>query len=159
MTPHFVHHTDPNYEPICQWVSARIWGEARDFGPGTAMAVMDGGQAAAAIVFHGYDRKAGVVEFSGAGDTKRWLTKPVLAAMFRYPFVELGCQAVFARVDPANRPLRRMLTAYGFDVHEIPRLRGRDKSEWLFVLTDDAWAANGFHKEQDYGQSASADAA
>lgn len=135
------------YNAICGFVSERIWGEQRPFPSGTAMAVSDAGMIVAGVVFSNYDKDAGVIEISAASDTQRWLTRPVLAEMFGYAFDQLGCQAVVMRVDPGNARLGRMLMAYGFSRHDVPRLRGRDRAEAFYILGDDAWRANGFHKE------------
>lgn len=152
MTPVWVHHTnEADYAAVCQYVSQRIWDQARNFGQGTAMVVIEDGRAVAAVIFHNFDREAGVIEFSGASDNKRWLTRPVIREIFGYIFNDLGCQATVARVDEDNKPLARILKAYGFESYIIPRLRGREKSEAVFVLTDDAWRSNGFHKEHEYG--------
>lgn len=148
----WVHHTEkPLYLALETYVSSKIWGEHRPFFYGTIMAVIEGDALQGAAIFHNYDKDAGVIEVSAAAETPRWLTRRVLKDMFGYPFDQLGCQAVIMRVDPDNRRLDRILKAYGFERHDIPRLRGRDKAEALFILTDDVWRANGFHKEQRNG--------
>jgi RimJ/RimL family protein N-acetyltransferase len=118
-------------------------------------AVTSGKTIIAAVLFHNWDRSAGVVEISAASDSKRWLSRGVLLDLFRYAFHELGCQAVVARIDGNNRSLARIFTAYGFKRYDIPRLRGRDATETLFVLADDHWRRNGFHKDDDYEQTRS----
>lgn len=150
MTPIWAHwQQDPDtYAAICEFISWRVWGEARDFGKGSALGVFNAERKMiAGLVYHNYDRKAGVVEISGAADTPRWLPRPILWEMFSYPFNELRCQAVVMRVDPENRRLSRILTTLGFEMYPVPRLRGRDKPEVFFVLGDDVWRKNGFHKE------------
>lgn len=150
MTPVWVYN-DNAFEAVCEFVSKRIWGEARSFSGNTALAVVSGSKLVAGAVFHNFDRRSGVIEISAASDTKRWLTKTTLWEMFSYAFDQMGCQAVVLRCDPSNTSLARILTAYGFDRHEIPRLRGRNQSEALFVLGDDVWRTNGFHKEHSHG--------
>lgn len=109
------------------------------------MGVASGESIVAAVIFTNYDASAGVVEMSAAADTARWLTRPVLAEMFGYAFDQLGCQAVVLRVHPNNVRLHRILRAYGFERHDVPRLRGRDTPEVFYILGDDIWRANGFH--------------
>lgn len=133
--------------PLSRWVANIIWpGKARDFGNCQAMAVIDGETLIAGMVYHNFEPEAGVVEISGAGTSKRWLNRETLRVMFSVPFTEWGCQAVVMRCDPEDAALRRMLTAYGFEMHSIPRLRGRDKAENVFVLTEEAWASNKFNR-------------
>lgn len=159
MTPVFVHHSNrEDYKAACDFVSRRVFGDSRNMGEGTALVVIEGDRAVAVAVMHNYNAHTGVIEISAASDSKRWLTRPVLRAMFGYIFNELGCQVAVTRIDAANRSLMRIMKAYGFKIHVIPRLRGRDKSEAVCVLADDAWKANGFHKEREY-ESATADAA
>lgn len=136
---------------VVAFMAQRIWGESRDMPAGEVMAVLDGETLAGAVLFHNYEPRAGLLEMSGAAASKRWLTRPVLREMFGYPFGQLGCQAVIMRCDPTDKPLSRILTSYGFKRYEIPRLRGRLKAEAFFVLSDDDWRENGFHKENAHG--------
>lgn len=140
-------HNDNAFAVISDFVSTRIWGKPRPFLGNTAMGVISGKDLVAGVVFSNYDSDAGVIEMSAASDNARWLTRPILWGMFSYAFRQMKCQAVVLRTDPANTRLARILTAYGFDRYDIPRLRGRDKSEALFILADDVWRNNGFHKE------------
>ena len=133
--------------PLSRWVANLIWpGKSRDFGNCQGMAVIDGETLIAGMIYHNFEPDAGVVEISGAGTDKRWLNRETLRVMFSVPFKDWGCQAVIMRVADDNRPLHRMLKAYGFDHYTIPRLRGRDASENIFVLTEEAWAGNKFNK-------------
>jgi len=119
---------------------------------GTALALERDGKPIAGVIFTNYDTDRGTIEITAASDCKRWLSRSVLFEMYSYCFDEMGCQAVVQRNDPDNTSLARILTAYGFERYDIPRLRGRDKGEAIFVLTDDAWRTNGFHKEHANGK-------
>ena len=147
MTPVWPQHGSPAAEAVASFVSDRIYGRPNAFSGYTALAVLDRERLVAGLVYCDFDREAGVIQISGAATTPRWLTRRVLFEMFSFPFDQLGCQAVVMRVDPADRRLRRILTAYGFDRYDIPRLRGRDKAEAIYVLGDDVWRSNGFHRE------------
>lgn len=128
-------------------VAERIWpGQGRDFGPCRAIAVVCGDQLVAGLVYNNYDPHAGVVEISGAAWVKGWLTRPVLSAMYGYPFESVGCQAVVQRVSDQDTAQHRMLAAYGAERYRIPRLRGPDEAENIFVLTREAWAGNKFNR-------------
>jgi RimJ/RimL family protein N-acetyltransferase len=131
-----------------QWCQRQI-GLTRQFQePYSTMGVFDGDELIAVMVFHNWHDDAGVCEISGAATNARWLPRPVLYEMFSYPFKDLRCQNVVMRVDEENRRLKRILTAYGFQHVNIPRLRGRDKGENVFWLTDDAWKANKFNRKR-----------
>lgn len=150
MTPVWVHN-DAGFEAICRFVSQRIWGKDKPFMGNTAMGVVSDDKLVAGAVFSNFDADAGVMEISAASDTARWLTRPILYDMFSYVFDQMKCQAALLRCDPDSSRLGRILTAYGFERHDIPRLRGRNQSEALFILGDDVWKANGFHKEHHNG--------
>lgn len=142
----FSHASQPEAnKAVGDYISSGIWGRERDFPLSTTMAVFDQGQLIAGFVFYDYDADAGVMQISGASSTPRWLTKRTLFALFDYPFNKAGCQTVVMRVDPANTRLARILTSYGFQRFDLPRLRGRDKDEALYILHDDVWRNNGFH--------------
>lgn len=138
----------PMHGAVGDFVSFRLYGHAGAFRDYTAMGIFEpGGRMVAGLVYYDYDRSAGVIQVSGAADTARWLTKPVLWEMFNFPFNEIGCQALVMRVDPGDRRLERILSAYGFEKHVLPRMRGRDRDDAIYILFDDVWKANGFHKE------------
>lgn len=131
---------------LSKWVADLIWpGKLRDFGNCQTMAVFEDGELIAGMVYHNYDSDAGVIEISGAGTSKRWLTRETLRKMFQYPFDECGCQAVVMRVASHDAALHRMLKAYGFECYKIPRLRGRNEDENVFVLTEENWISNRFN--------------
>jgi RimJ/RimL family protein N-acetyltransferase len=135
---------------LARWVAEHIWpGRNREFGNCRGMAVIDGDELIAGIVYHNYEPDAQIIEISAASISKRWLTKETLRVMFQMPFRDFGCQALVMRVAPADKPLHRMLKAYGFEMYVLPRLRGRDEDEHVFILTDDAWASNKFNRKGD----------
>lgn len=133
-------------------VADKIWpGKGYDFGPCRGIAVVNGDQLAAGIIYHNYDPEAEILEISASAFMPGWLTRHVLKAMFDFPFVNCGCQAVVHRVPDEDQAQHRMLTSYGHIHYRIPRLRGRDKAENIFVLTREAWASNAFNKRRENG--------
>ena len=133
------------YAALCAFVAGGIWGKENDFGPGAAMGVADATGPRGAVVFHGYQPDEGVIEMSAAGD--HWLSRSVLRDLFGYVFDTLGCQAAVMRVDPENTRMCRIASAFGFKRYDIPRLRGRDRAEAVFVLGDDDWRASRFNRK------------
>jgi RimJ/RimL family protein N-acetyltransferase len=133
-------------EALANWCAVHIG--LKPFVPHyTTLGVFDDQELIAVILYNNYHPDAGVIEMHGAATSSRWLTRPVLWEMFSYPFLQLGCQLVAMRVSERDNRLKRILGAYGFEHVTIPRLRGRDEAERIYWLTDDAWKANGFHKE------------
>lgn len=135
---------------LSTWISNQIWPrQQRDFGNCQGLAVLDGDELIAGVIYHNWEPESGVIEMSSAAIDKRWLTRPVLKAMFEYPFIECHCQAVVLRVADDNKPMHRIAKAYGFEHYIIPRLRGREANENVFVLTDDAWKTNRFNRKTE----------
>jgi len=157
MTPVWAGGASPELNrAIGEFVADRVWRDGRRFGEHTSMGVEQGGRIVAGVIFHNYDPWAGVIEISGASDTPRWLTRPVLYAMYAYPFDQLGCQMVVQRNSEHNARLNSILRRYGFDEYRIRRGRGRNEDELVFTLTDNQWRSNGFHKEHGNEQTESA---
>jgi RimJ/RimL family protein N-acetyltransferase len=135
---------------LAEWVSKIIWPRGNNgVGNCQAMAIIDGDDLIAGVLFHNWDPEAGIIELTSASIDKRWITRPVLKAMFEYPFIECKCQVVVLRVSDDNQPMHRIAKAYGFEHYIIPRLRGRESNENVFVLTDDAWKTNRFNRKTE----------
>lgn len=111
----------------------------RDF---CSMAVHDGKDLIAGTLFHNLHRQEGVIELTSGSLSKRWLTKPVIRAMFTLPFDILGCQLAVLRVSERNTSMVRIARSFGFGEVYIPRLRGRDEGEFIFSYSDDQWRAS-----------------
>lgn len=135
------------YRALVDFIAHRIWGKPKDLPAGTAMAVVDGGNLLGACLFHNWHRDNGVIELTAASVSARWLSRPVLREIFGYAFGQLGCQAVVMRVAPENTRMCRIASAFGFKRYDVPRLRGRDKAEAIFVIGDDDWRAGRFSQE------------
>lgn len=139
--------TPEETEALSRLVADRIWPtKGRSFGECLGIAVMEGPTLAAGLIYHNYDPDARVIEISGAAWSKGWLTRDVLKAMYGYPFIDCGCQAVVQRVSDEDTAQHRMLTSYGAVRYRIPRLRGIDAAENIFVTTKEAWASNKFNR-------------
>jgi RimJ/RimL family protein N-acetyltransferase len=124
---------------------ARLSGCRPDFGNCQTMAVLDrDGRLVAGLVFHNYSPEYRVIEVSAAATDKRWATRKVLNAACDYIFAH--CQMAVARTHMENTATRRLWKALGAEEHILPRLRGRDASEAILLLTDDAWAQSKFKR-------------
>jgi RimJ/RimL family protein N-acetyltransferase len=124
---------------IGQFVSLMIPGCETGFSNFKSMGVIKGGELIAGVLYHNWSPKTGAIEVSAAASDPRWLTKETLKALFGYPFDDIGCQIVVARIAETNIRARRMWRAVGAKEHLIPRLRGRNEAEAIMILTDDAW--------------------
>ena len=136
----------------------KMLGAERGFGPCRATGVIDAsGRLVAGVVYNDWDDKAGVIQMSAASINPKWLTRRILCELMAYPFFQLGCQMVVFRTQPENRRTRKLVTGMGAVEYEIPRLGGRDKSEVLMCLTDDAWIASPYMKRSNVLPASGAD--
>ncbi len=128
-----------NNRIMADWCAQRIWGDERRFGSCTTMGVILKGKPAAVMVFHNWSPQAGVIEMSGASTTKRWLSRPTLLAMYGYVFDTCGCQMLVQRNSEKTEQLNVMLRRFGYDEIRLPRMRGRNEDEILFMYPVEAW--------------------
>lgn len=115
----------------------------RDF---CSMAVMENGNLVAGCLFHNWRQESGVIEITGAGLNKRWMTRRVINAMFDLPFSRFGCQMITAHISEKRQSALQVARAFGCDEFFIPRLGGRDEGEFVFTLTDDQWSGSKFRR-------------
>ena len=152
-TRYFHPSLDPDEnDTVKRFVSTLIWNEDRPFPPFASMAVMEDGKLIAGTIYHNWDQEAGVIEISSASTSRRWLTRPVIKAMFSLPFDGLGCQMSVLRVSERNEQMLRIARSFGFDEVFIPRLRGRDEGEFILTLTDEQWRSSPFNPDKSIEQ-------
>lgn len=131
---------------VGRFVCELIWQKADAIREFCSMGVHHAGTLVAGTLYHNWHPETGVIELTSASLDKRWLTRPVVNAMFDLPFKRLGCQLVALRVSETNENMVRIARSFGFDEHFIPRLGGRNTGEHIFTLTDDQWSASKFRK-------------
>lgn len=96
---------------VMQWAKPRLpWVE--DFGPAVAIGVARHGKLIAALVYMNY-RKTNI-EICLAADDPRWCRKGVLAALFAYPFLQLGLRRITAIIPASNEQSLRITRGMGF---------------------------------------------
>lgn len=148
ITEYYGPKTNPtNNEIIGDFVSTVIWGDKGKIENYCSMAIIDNGRLIAGTLYHNWQEAEGVMELSSASLSKRWLTRPVIRAMFHLPFERLGCQLVVLRVSERNKIMCGIARAFGFTEVFIPRLRGRDEGEFIFSYTDDQWRDSKYYKD------------
>jgi len=128
----------------------------RGFGKAKAIGVIDkAGRLIAGFVYHGYDPDAGTIQISGASlPGTKWCNQQTLAHVYRYPFLQLGCQMIIQMVPADDERLLYQLSRLNYQFIPLPRMFGRHKDAVLAQLTFEDWAANrlcrryGHHLEQ-----------
>lgn len=145
-------HENPEFnDALADWAAVHIGLRAFQ-APYTTMGVYDGAELIAVVVFNNFSRSNGTIEMHMAAVSKRWLMRPVMLDMATYIFEQLGCQSGYCRADASETRIMRMLLAYGFDRFILPRMRGRDMDEAMYIIHDDAWTGNRFNKENASGR-------
>lgn len=102
---------------IGAWVMDRV-GSSRILQPGMfyAIGVVCGEKIAAGVVYHGYEKigSGALIECSFAADNPRWAHPSIIRALLHYPFVQLGCHVMLARVGRKNVRSRKLVQGLGF---------------------------------------------
>ena len=101
----------------------------------------------AGFVFTNWQRSDGVIEVSGYSTRRDWASKPIVRAIFEYPFDDLGCRMVVARHSVRNARVRRIWRALGADEVILPRMRGDDEDEAVSLFHRDQWRASRFARK------------
>lgn len=126
-------------EHVAAFVAGLIPGCERGFGACQAIGFDDGGELVAGIVYHNWSPESGVIEISAASSQRKWLTRDRLKTIFGYPFDQLQCRIVVARIGEHNKRARRIWRSLGSDEYVIPQLRSPTEAEVIYTLTAETW--------------------
>jgi RimJ/RimL family protein N-acetyltransferase len=105
-------------ERVMQFVAARTGEDRyRDY---TAIGLERDGELVAGVV---YERHTGpnVMTHIASDGSRTWITPAYLGAIFRYPFVQLGCTRVTSVVRSDNADSRRFVNHLGFAQEGVMR--------------------------------------
>lgn len=134
-----IHNPGAN-DAVAEFVSRVIWGDNRGFAPWCSMAVLDGPDLIAGVIYHSVNEDTGVIELSGGAVSPRWAKPHVLRMMFDIPFDLLGVQMCLHRVSADNPGVVSQMRRLGHREYLIPRMAGRNTDGHVFTLTDTDWA-------------------
>lgn len=95
---------------LARWAGARLG--IPDFGPCATIGVIKNKSLAAVLVYNNY--RPPNIEMTLATSTPYWASREVLGAIFRYPFVQLGCKRVTAVMADGNIKGREFVVRLGF---------------------------------------------
>ena len=128
-----------------------LLGEPAGFGNCQAIGFLSPtGLLEAGVVYHNWNPATEVIEISAASLNRSWCTKARVRLIFGYPFEQIGCQLVIARISEKNDRALRIWRALGATEHRIPRLYGRDEAASIMTITSECWfegrfSAQGVH--------------
>lgn len=100
---------------VKKWVGEKI-GDP-DFGPSSAIGVMNGPSLVAGIVYSNYIQHKGKpisIEISCAAIDKRWANRTTLKALFEYPFNQLFVDRVQVSIPVESKGVRKFNEKLGF---------------------------------------------
>jgi RimJ/RimL family protein N-acetyltransferase len=105
---------------VVEWMRRQLGtAELDPFGPAVAIGVARNSDLIAGIAFYSYRRPN--IEVVIVATTPSWCSRRNLAAIFAYPFRQLGCRRLSARVEAGNLRARRFLGGLGFEVEGLCR--------------------------------------
>ena len=107
---------------VSNWVGERIG--IYDFGPCTTIGVVEGDRLIAGVVYSQYQPLVPSIEASCAADSRRWATRPVLDAIFRYPFETVEVERIQLSIGRKNKHTRRFCEKLGFTYEGMGRKAG-----------------------------------
>ena len=111
-----------------------------NFGRCKTIGVIDEqGRLIAGLVYFNWDPRGETIEMGLASISPYWLTRATFRRIFEYPFIECGCQMVYARVRIDNERLLSGLARLNFNLTAVPRMFGRTEDGVLCTYTDDQW--------------------
>ena len=138
------------------WVARLIphVGTAEAWGPYAAIGVeSEEGEPLGGVVFSGYQPAYRSIEVSFASASPRWLTRPIICAMMRYPFDQLGCQRLTAVTPRRNKPARRFVEVFGFKREGLVRRGFGDDDAVISGLLRREWDASRWARPANSGKS------
>jgi RimJ/RimL family protein N-acetyltransferase len=106
--------------------------DGHDWGPFTTLHMENAVGITAVVVYNSYIPKNSIDIHVCAAVAGRWLTRPFLAAVFRYPFEQLGVRRVTARIGANNPKAKKFLESLGF-THEGTIRKGWEPNIDLLV--------------------------
>ncbi len=143
-------------ELVAAWVQKRIpWMDPRGFGPCVAAGILDrNDKLVGGVVFHGWNKHYRSIEMSGASDNPRWLTRRLIAEMWRYPFEQLGCLRAASATRTDDTRTRHALEALGMTFEGIGRNAFGEYDAACYSLLKEDWKAGKFYipKDMEHGQ-------
>lgn len=101
-----IYHAD---NEIREWLIANHF---PDYGPCHTLGFARNGALVGAVIYynqHGYDMELGIHTTS-----PKWCSKRTLSWLFAYPFLQMGCNRVTAKVDASDEKVRNFVERLGF---------------------------------------------
>lgn len=128
-------------EAVINWVVNRLPFHrgntgTEPFGPCRAIGVVSTeGRIAAGVIFNDYHPEFKTIQATVAAETPRWATHRLLREIFSYPFLQLGCNVVWAAIEHDNQRAIRFVKGIGFVQEGVGRFRFGKKHAVVCSMT------------------------
>ena len=132
---------------FCNYAGQLIYGKPNDFGPSGTLGIYNNSKLLGVVVFHGWQPDYGVIEISGAASSPAWLCKRSIREIMHICFEQHQCQQIVSRMATDNERAIKIYKFLGFESVLLPNMRGKEKHEWLMVLTKDQWKTHRLNKD------------
>ena len=99
---------------IADWTARHIAHVNRDFGPCSAIGVVDGNRPLAGVVYHDYQPEYGTMQVSIAAISPRWAQKGIIYALLSYPFDQIGIYKLWSAIPMKNERSLKFNLGIGF---------------------------------------------
>ena len=97
------------------------------------------GRLIAVGVYYNWSERFKSIEFAGASITPKWMSREVLSVLFKYPFVQLGCERLTLVIPRRNRRARRVIEGLGFVLEGKARKGFLDDDAMIYgILREEA---------------------
>lgn len=146
----WVHHSEPEYEAVRQYLSRKIFRQSSALTDGSALVVLRGNKPVGAFLVHNWTGEA--AEISVATDRPGIIGREVWRQLAQFVFGQLGCSVVLTRSDAGNKKVQRLMSALGANIVKVPDARGVGRDETITTLTKAAWETSRFNKEANHGR-------
>jgi len=114
---------------VIEWASQLMDGEIGN--PQVAHGVIDkDGSLIGALIYGEYDGHNVEMSFTGT----RGFTPSVLKFIFEYPFNELKCGRMWARIRKSNKKMKKLLPRVGFKFEGVERKYYKDEDALRFSM-------------------------
>lgn len=131
---------------VASMVSQQIFGESAGFERYSTMGIVRGERLIGGVVFHDWQEKYGTVQISAAGMHGRWLTRPVINAVFHFVFDLLGAKVANANSPADNPPSVTMNRGIFANEAVVQHMFGPGVSGHVFTMTEIEWRNSRLYK-------------
>ena len=117
---------------VGNWVCAELnWNF--DSGKHVAIGLESSGNLVAGVVYDKFNKRSIAMNIVGKGN---WATRDFIAAILKYPFLQLGVQRLFGFIDSTNTRSRRFAEHLGMSLVTVVEGAGEVQDLCIYCMTE-----------------------